>query len=326
MTVPDYTTSDPQAVVVYDYIPEISGTKPEISVVVSTYNQPEWLEKVLWGYEVQSESCGRFEVVIADDGSDERTRQMLDRMIPHLTFPLRYVWQTDTGFRKCRIVNRGILATRSEYIVVTDGDCIAKSDFLATHLRLRRPGCFLSGGAVRLPMELSRLIGKDYLDAFVRIIKATGERDGFNTRPKASFERMLDALGEHVRMYMGFYQDQPICGAITTNYAGKACYVYGASDNVYRNVMPNYLMQWEMIRWAVETGCDVYDFQGISGDMENENGHMYGLYRFKRGFGGQVDELAGEFNYVYKPVVSRMVDLALWGNEKLRALRRRLRQ
>lgn len=161
MTVPDYTTSDPQAVVVYDYIPEISGTKPEISVVVSTYNQPEWLEKVLWGYEVQSESCGRFEVVIADDGSDERTRQMLDRMIPHLTFPLRYVWQTDTGFRKCRIVNRGILATRSEYIVVTDGDCIPRSDFLATHLRLRRPGCFLSGGAVRLPMELSRLIGKE---------------------------------------------------------------------------------------------------------------------------------------------------------------------
>ncbi|WP_294592273.1 glycosyltransferase family 2 protein [uncultured Rikenella sp.] len=161
MTVPDYTTSDPQAVVVYDYIPEISGTKPEISVVVSTYNQPEWLEKVLWGYEVQSESCGRFEVVIADDGSDERTRQMLDRMTPHLTFPLRYVWQTDTGFRKCRIVNRGILATRSEYIVVTDGDCIPRSDFLATHLRLRRPGCFLSGGAVRLPMELSRLIGKE---------------------------------------------------------------------------------------------------------------------------------------------------------------------
>ncbi len=110
---------------------------------------------------MQSESCGRFEVVIADDGSDERTRQMLDRITPHLTFPLRYVWQPDAGFRKCRIVNRGILATRSEYIVVTDGDCIPRSDFLATHLRLRRPGYFLSGGAVRLPMELSRLIGKE---------------------------------------------------------------------------------------------------------------------------------------------------------------------
>lgn len=160
MSVPDYTTSDPpQAVVVYDYIPEISGVRPEISVVISTYNQPEWLEKVLWGYEVQDER--RFEVVIADDGSDERTRHLLDRMAAHLTFPLRYVWQADLGFRKCRIVNRGILATRGDYLLVTDGDCIPRKDFLSTHLRMRRPGYFLSGGAVRLPMDLSKTIGKE---------------------------------------------------------------------------------------------------------------------------------------------------------------------
>lgn len=159
MITPDYTTSDPQAVAVFDYIPEISGSMPEISVIVSTYNQPEWLEKVLWGYEAQSER--RFEIVIADDGSDERTRQLLAQLAPHLTFPLRYVWHPDTGFRKCRIVNQSILATRSDYILVTDGDCIPRRDFLATHLRMRRPGHFLSGGAVRLPMNLSRLIDKE---------------------------------------------------------------------------------------------------------------------------------------------------------------------
>lgn len=156
---PDYTTSDPAAIVVQDCIPEISGVPPEISVVLSTYNQPEWLEKVLWGYEAQSER--RFEVVIADDGSDERTRRLLDRMAPCLTFPLKHVWQADAGFRKCRIVNRGILAARADYLLVTDGDCIPRRDFLATHLRMRRPGYFLSGGAVRLPMELSRRIDKE---------------------------------------------------------------------------------------------------------------------------------------------------------------------
>ena len=83
---------------------------------------------------------------------------------------------------------------------------------------------------------------------------------------------MLKALGEHARLYMGFYEGNAVCGAIATNYAGKTCYVYGASDNVYRNVMPNYLMQWEMIRWAVETGCTLYDFQGVSGNLD-ENGH-----------------------------------------------------
>ncbi len=170
-----------------------------------------------------------------------------------------------------------------------------------------------------------RVVGQEYLDDFVRIMETTGARDGFNTRPKAYFARMLDALGEHVRMYMGFYEGQPICGAITTNYAGKTCYVYGASDNVYRNVMPNYLIQWEMIKWAVETGCTVYDFQGISGDLENEDGHMYGLYRFKRGFNGQVDELAGEFDYIYQPLKAKMVDHAIALNGKLRTLKKKLR-
>ena len=170
-----------------------------------------------------------------------------------------------------------------------------------------------------------RPVGPEHLDEFMKIYQVTGARDGFNTRPKEYFVRMLSALGTHCRLYMGFYEDQAVCGAIATNYAGKVCYVYGASDNAHRNVMPNYLMQWEMIRWAVETGCTVYDFQGISGDLENEQGHMYGLYRFKRGFGGQVDELAGEFNYIYKPVVSRLVDLAIKANEQLRTLRRKLR-
>lgn len=155
-----------------------------------------------------------------------------------------------------------------------------------------------------------RVCGQESVEDFWRLMQVTGERDSFNIRPQAYFSRMLDALGEHVRLYMGFYEGAPVCGAITTNYAGKTCYVYGASDNAHRNVMPNYLMQWEMIRWAVETGCSVYDFQGIAGDLDEAN-PMYGLYRFKRGFGGQGDELAGEFDYVYHPAVKKMVDAAI---------------
>ncbi len=162
-----------------------------------------------------------------------------------------------------------------------------------------------------------RVVGEEYLDDFVRIMQTTGERDGFNTRPKSYFARMLKALGPHVRLYMGFYEGNPVCGAITTNYAGKTCYVYGASDNLYRNVMPNYLMQWEMIKWAVETGCTLYDFQGVSGNLD-ENGHMYGLYRFKKGFNGQLDEYAGEWNYTYRPLVGKLVELAMAVREKLK--------
>ena len=101
--------------------------------------------------------------------------------------------------------------------------------------------------------------------------------------------------------------------------------MYGASDNVYRNVMPNYLIQWEMIRWAIQTGCTVYDFQGVSGNITDENDHLYGLYRFKKGFNGTLDELAGEFDYVYRPLRAKLVDHAIDLNEWLRGVKRRLR-
>ncbi len=168
-----------------------------------------------------------------------------------------------------------------------------------------------------------KVCGKEYLDEFMRIYNTTGERDGFSTRPKIYFERMLDALGENVRLYMAFYEGKAIAGAVTTNYGGKTCYVYGASDNVFRNVMPNYLIQWEMIRWAVETSCFLYDFQGISGDMSEDN-HMYGLYRFKRGFNGCIDELAGEFDKTYRPLSAKLVDHAIALNGTLRHYKRKL--
>ena len=59
--------------------------------------------------------------------------------------------------------------------------------------------------------------------------------------------------------------------------------------------MPNYLLQWSMIQWAVETGCSVYDFRGVSGDISEDN-PLYGLYKFKKGFGGDFTEFVGEYD------------------------------
>ena len=58
------------------------------------------------------------------------------------------------------------------------------------------------------------------------------------------------------------YQGQALSGAVCVQYGGRTCYVYGASTAVHREVMPNYLMQWEMIRWALQSGCEIYDFVG----------------------------------------------------------------
>lgn len=167
---------------------------------------------------------------------------------------------------------------------------------------------------IEIKVETSEALPK-----FMKLYNLTGERDGFNTRPLSYFQRFLDALGEHSRLYMGYLGDEPVCGAITTNYGGKCCYIYGASDNNHRKLMPNYLMQWEMIKWGLETNCTMYDFQGISGDIDNEDNPLFGLYRFKRSFDGEIQELAGEFDYVYRPFTNLVFTTALSIRDKIKS-------
>lgn len=129
------------------------------SVIMSTYNSEEWLEKVIWGFSAQSELD--FEIVIADDGSGPKTRELLDRLRPMIPMPLIHVWQEDNGFQKSQILNKAIVASNSDYLIFTDGDCIPRKDFVATHLKHREKGYFLSGGYFMLPMNISQAISKD---------------------------------------------------------------------------------------------------------------------------------------------------------------------
>ncbi len=142
-----------------------------------------------------------------------------------------------------------------------------------------------------------KICGKEMVPAFAELMLTTGVRDGFVTRQPEYFANMLDNLGEHCRLYMAFHEGQPIAGTLAIHYGDKVWYLYGASSNEHRNLMPNYLLQWCMIQWAVETGCRVYDFRGVSGDISEDN-PLYGLYRFKKGFGGDFIEFVGEMDLV----------------------------
>ncbi|WP_458862419.1 lipid II:glycine glycyltransferase FemX [Acidaminobacterium chupaoyuni] len=148
------------------------------------------------------------------------------------------------------------------------------------------------------------------LPHFARIMKETGQRDGFITRSEEYFANLMKYLGEHARLYMALYNDKPVAGTLAIHFGNKVWYLYGASSNEYRNVMPNYLLQWSMIRWALETGSEIYDFRGVSGDLTPEN-PLYGLYLFKKGFGGKLTEFCGEFEYLYKPAVNTAVNLGM---------------
>jgi glycosyltransferase involved in cell wall biosynthesis len=131
----------------------------EISVIFSTYNSEEWLEKVILGFSVQT--FRNFEIIIADDGSREATKNLIDRLRAEIDVPIIHVWQEDNGFQKSQILNKAILASTSDYLIFTDGDCIPRQDFVEVHHKYREKGYFLSGGYFKLPMDISKLISKE---------------------------------------------------------------------------------------------------------------------------------------------------------------------
>ena len=131
----------------------------KLSVIASTYNSTEWLQKVLWGFAAQTHKD--FELLIADDGSTGETAELLATARDELGLEIRHIWQSDNGFRKCRILNKAILKASCDYIVFTDGDCIPRADFLEVHHAAAKPGYYLSGSYYKLPMITSEAITRD---------------------------------------------------------------------------------------------------------------------------------------------------------------------
>ncbi len=135
---------------------------PKISVIVSTYNSEEWLQKVLWGFNCQTFKA--FEVVIADDGSGPATAALIEKMRKEVFYPIQHIWQEDDGFQKSRILNKATVACKAEYIIMTDGDCIPREDFVQVHYINKEPGYFISGGYYMLPMNISKAITRQDIE------------------------------------------------------------------------------------------------------------------------------------------------------------------
>lgn len=146
---------------------------------------------------------------------------------------------------------------------------------------------------------------KEDLPAFYDLLKVTAKRDRFLVRGYSYYETMYDMLvpAGHAKLFISMYEGKPLGGALAFVIGDRAWYVYGASGNEHRNLMPNHLMQWEMIRWAKSLNCRIYDFRGVSprrGAAE-EDDHLQGLNRFKEGFSAYYVEYLGEYDMVLSP-------------------------
>ena len=129
----------------------------KISVVVSTYNAEEWLEKVLIGYSVQTYKD--FELIIADDGSRPSTKELIDSYAKDYPVPVRHLWHEDLGYRRQEILNVAIVEAAHEYIIMTDGDCIPRADFVEVHAQQAEKGNKAAGTRARkASLELEKLL------------------------------------------------------------------------------------------------------------------------------------------------------------------------
>jgi lipid II:glycine glycyltransferase (peptidoglycan interpeptide bridge formation enzyme) len=130
------------------------------------------------------------------------------------------------------------------------------------------------------------------------LYRVTGERDQFLIRPPEYYEQAWRVFMEAglAHPLIAETDSQPIAHVILFHFGRKCWYFYGASSDAQRDKMPNYLLQWEAIRWAKAHGYATYDMWGAP-DVFNESDAMWGVYSFKRGFRGMVTRHVGAWDY-----------------------------
>jgi glycosyltransferase involved in cell wall biosynthesis len=125
-----------------------------VSVIVSTYNRPDALERVLAGCAAQTDT--NYEIIVADDGSGDATRETVARCAEASRVQIEHVWHPDDGFRLAEIRNKGIAKARGDYLVFLDGDCVPQHDFVAQHRRLASDRAIVTGSRILLDETLTR--------------------------------------------------------------------------------------------------------------------------------------------------------------------------
>lgn len=155
----------------------------------------------------------------------------------------------------------------------------------------------------------------DDIPIFNRLIQITSQRNTFGVHEPHYYQMAYQYFApDNVALLIAEYENQPLSAVMVFRCGQRAAYLYGASSNEERQRMPNYAVQWAAIQWAKEQGCSAYDLWGVpdypeeeleANFMERYDG-LWGVYRFKRGFGGQLKRTVGTADRVYNQMVYRL--------------------
>lgn len=155
--------------------------------------------------------------------------------------------------------------------------------------------------------------------SFTKILDITSQRDGFGVHSREYYSKVFDLFHpkDEAELFMAAHEGQTLAGLMVFIRGKRAWYFYGGSSQVKRDLMPNYLLQWEAMRWARAHGCTEYDLWGVPDFNEQtlednflkRSDGLWGVYRFKRGFGGKVMRSVGPFDRVYNAPIYRLYNL-----------------
>ena len=159
------------------------------------------------------------------------------------------------------------------------------------------------------------------VDSFTQLMSITSQRDAFGAYGPHYYQNAFDlfSIGDSCALLIASYQGRDLAGLFAFRCGENAYYLYGASSNDERNRMPTYILQLEAIRWAKQHGAKRYDLWGIPDEdeatleaqFEQRHDGLWGVYKFKRGFGGQVIRSVGAWDKVYNPLVYQAYTWAL---------------
>lgn len=151
------------------------------------------------------------------------------------------------------------------------------------------------------------------VSGFYQLMSETGVRDRFGVHSQAYYRAAYELFHPcgACELLVAEYENQPLAALMVFAQGERAWYFYGASSNLERDRMPTYLLQWEAMRWAKGRGCEEYDLWGVpdmaEADLEaqfaDRSGELWGVYRFKRGFGGELRRAAAAWDRVYQPAL-----------------------
>lgn len=248
--------------------------------------------------------CGRPDLLNFNNDELSKLSKFVEKQIKGKVLFIRYDFKNiDVSNFKLKKANTDIQVPNTVVIYKKDEETLLAEMKSKTRYNVRL--------AARKDVVITE-VELEQLDKWYDLYETTAKRDKIAIHSYDYYKDVVDLANEHgegSRIYFAKHEEDILAGIIVLYHNKEATYLYGASSNHKRNLMPAYLLQWQAMSDAFENGMESYDMFGIP-KTDDPRDPMHGLYRFKTGFGGEIEHYAGCYDYTKAPISYNLFKLA----------------